>query len=356
MAEKIKVLVVDDSAFARHVIARELLMDPDIQILGFARNGIEAVQKTFELKPDVITLDVEMPEMNGLLALKQIMNAQPTPVIMISSLTTEGAEVTMQSLEMGAVDYFLKESPSNPLGFYTGENSLNPKIKLAAKTRVFKPSVKPATPAGVKYNDHAAGLRIVPDVLVVIGCSTGGPKALYQVIPELPKDLPAAVLVVQHMPPGFTKSLAERLDSLSHLDVKEAENGDKLVTGQVYVAPGGYHMEINKGLFIVLTKNPPVCGVRPSVDVTMLSVAKTMGSYCVGVVMTGMGSDGTRGAAAIHTAGGKILAEDESTAVVWGMPRSVIETGNANRIAPVTDISSEIQMLVTERKSHDHVK
>ena len=352
MKRSIRILVVDDSAFARHSIARELQKGAGIEVVGFARNGIEAVEKVKSLKPDVVTMDVEMPEMNGLQALQYIMREEPTPVIMVSSLTAEGAETTIKALELGAVDYYLKVSPADPLGNFAGNTSLPVKAMMAANTHLCKQIVgildSNKNPLNQKTNPKDS-----PDIVVVIGTSTGGPKALYQVVPALPGDLSAAVLVVQHMPPGFTNSLAARLNQLSNLFVKEAAAGDHLLIGQVLVAPGGYHMKLESKGNISLNKDPAVCGVRPSVDVTMLSAAAAMGKSVVAVVMTGMGSDGTNGTTAIHLAGGMVIAESEETSVVYGMPKCVIDAGNADKVVSLHQIPSEIVKLVKELKNHD---
>lgn len=345
----VTVLIVDDSAFARLSITKQLSADPGIEIIGYAADGIEALEKVEELKPDVVTLDVEMPRMEGLEALARIMSENPTPVVMLSSLTGKGTEITVRALELGAIDFFLKVSRATGAGFYGLDNTLNAKVKLAAAiggarlrmaARRREAPPRPKKPPGQ--------LLTVPKKAVVIGSSTGGPGALYEVIPSLPADIPAAVLLVQHMPPVFTKSLADRLNELSHIQVKEAEQGDVLRPGLALLAPGNYHMEVKMDRKIAVNQKPPVLGLRPSVDITMLSASLAYGPSTIGVVLTGMGSDGTKGAASIKAVGGKIAAQDEATCVVYGMPRSVAESGYADRVVPLTEMADEIMKMVRE--------
>ena len=349
----VRVLVVDDSAYARFMVARNLSLDPEIEIIGMARNGNDAVAKIKNLQPDVVTLDVEMPGMDGITALEKIMTECPTPVIMLSALTAEGAEVTIKSLEMGAVDFFLKQSLVSPVG--EGNNSeLISKVKNAARVDVAGINARLKNVLAILQRGSRKEKEKPPlrnghiDRVVIIGSSTGGPRALYEVVPNLPDDLPAAFLIVQHMPPKFTRSIAERLNELSRVTVKEAEVGDMVRRGQALIAPGGYHMAVMPGGQVSLNQDKPRCGLRPAVDVTMESAVKIYGSRCIGVVMTGMGSDGTHGCALIKAAGGKVLAEDESTCVVYGMPRSVIEAGLADRVAPVQKMVSEITAFCRE--------
>ncbi len=346
----VKVLIVDDSAFARLSISRQLSSDPEIEVVGVACDGIEALEKIKELKPNVVTLDVEMPRMGGLKTLEHIMSEEPIPVIMLSSLTGKGTETTIKALELGAIDFFLKSSPAAPAGFYGLNGDLNAKVKLAAK--VERARLKVVTRRGEIHprperlpSRHPSPLNKV----IVIGSSTGGPGALYDLIPNLPGDIPASILIVQHMPPMFTKSLADRLNQLSQIEVKEAESGDSLGKGYALVAPGNYHMMVKMGGKIGLNQGPPVLGLRPAADVTMQSVARVYGALSIGVVLTGMGSDGTRGAASIKAAGGKIAAQDEATCVVYGMPRSVAESGNADKIVPLPQMACEIVLMCQEQ-------
>jgi len=345
LGRTVRVLVVDDSAFARFSISKQLREDPAIEVVGVAADGVQALTEVRRLRPDVVTLDVSMPRMDGIAALERMMSDCPTPVVMVSALTGEGAEATIKTLELGAVDFCLKASPVSLAGPEGLSGDLAGKIKLAAAAKV--PShpkrLTPSSPRPRRMREPE--LRRVPSKVLVVGSSTGGPGALHKVVPLLPSDLAAAVLLVQHMPQGFTASLAKRLDELSHVRVKEARSGDLLMMGRALVAPGNYHLVLSAGGRVRLNQSPPVMGVRPSVDVTMESAAKVYGGSTVGVILTGMGSDGTRGAATIRGAGGRIVAEHESTCVVYGMPRSIVESGNADRVVPLTEMAEEIVRL-----------
>ncbi|MGE5422433.1 MAG: protein-glutamate methylesterase/protein-glutamine glutaminase [Ignavibacteriales bacterium] len=351
----IKVMVVDDSAFMRRVISDIINQQTDMQVVGTARDGQETLQKVKDLAPDVITMDVEMPVMDGLQALEVIMKENPLPIIMLSGLTRSGADATMKALHLGAVDFIPKPSGSISLDIDKISVDIVDKIRIAAATRGMirrLPSVAPRLPQPLIRPTSVTtttGLHKSLNKLVVIGTSTGGPKALHEVIPGLPGDLMAGVLVVQHMPPGFTRSLADRLNSLSEVTVKEAEHGEPVLPGHVYVAPGDYHLKVKRRdestgpkLFVNLTQDPLVSGHRPSVDAMFESVVQEFWSPVLGVVMTGMGSDGTKGAGGIKQKGGKIIAEDKSTCIVYGMPKSVIESGNSDIVAPLPNIAREI--------------
>ncbi|MBC8281624.1 MAG: chemotaxis response regulator protein-glutamate methylesterase [Chloroflexi bacterium] len=363
MTQQIKTLIVDDSAFARSIIVKKLSVDPDIEIIGVAKDGVDALEKIKDLKPNVVTLDVSMPRMDGLTALEKIMAECPTPVVMLSALTAEQAPATIAALELGAVDFFLKPSVLNPAGVNKETGELAEKVKIAARIDVSKPRrktiKKPATSKPIKSSRVAEAknkIDVKPNVrssgrsnrnkytgkVLVIGSSTGGPKALSELIPELPSGLPVPVLVVQHMPPGFTRSFAERLNQVSALNVKEAEAGDVLEVGTVLLAPGDHHMVVTSSGRIALNQEPPVWGVRPSVDVTMDSVVDHYGGSTLGVVLTGMGSDGSNGTAAIKAKGGSVAVEHESTCAIYGMPRCVVEQGNADKVLPLPDMAEEI--------------
>jgi len=341
----VRVLVVDDSAFMRFTISQHLNQSKRVQVVGTARNGLEALELIPRLQPDVITLDVEMPHLDGLSTLRRIMAENPLPVVMLSSLTGEGALETVQALTLGAVDFIPK--PANKANISTIMEEVVAKILRASHARVsplvsrVRPSSAPIPPQAKRTRRLLGGERVV-----VIGSSTGGPRALCAVIPEIPADFPAAVLIVQHMPVGFTRSLAERLDSLAAVRVKEAEPGDIPEVGQVLLAPGGFHMVLDSSGQVSLNQNQPVHGVRPSVDVTLASVVKQYGPASVSVILTGMGSDGTNGSALVHGAGGLVVAEDESTCVVYGMPRSVVEAGIADKIVSLPQIASYINQAV----------
>jgi len=342
MPDEIRVLVVDDSAFARLAISRELQSEGGISVIDFARDGLEAIEKIKKNKPDVVTLDVEMPHMDGLVTLEKIMTECPLPVIMLSSLTGDGTRVTMRALELGAVDFFLKHGLANPVGDKENASSLRHKIIAASKARIIGKVIQ-GPPVNVENKPRkAAGMLKPVSNLVVIGSSTGGPKALYTVIPDLPGDIPASLIIVQHMPPGFTNSLAHRLDQLSNIIVKEAVADDELHDGVAYVAKGGYHLTVEKGNILKLNTGPTVCGVRPSVNVTMQSAAPLFGKQMLGVILTGMGSDGTLGSQFIKLNRGRVIAEAESTCVVWGMPRSVAESGYADQVVPLYGVANAI--------------
>jgi two-component system, chemotaxis family, protein-glutamate methylesterase/glutaminase len=343
------VLVVDDSSFARLSIIKLLSKDPDIQIVGYARDGIEAIEKVKEYKPDVITLDVQMPNMDGLEALKKIMDNEPTPVVMLSSLTDKGTEITVRALEIGAVDFYLKSSLTSPEGSLGLNEDLIQKIKLAADAGKKKLRLQTLRKKNQSIQKNNTDRQLTSrSKVVVIGSSTGGPGALYEVVPGIPGDIPAAILIVQHMPRGFTKSLAARLNDLSQIKVKEAEEGDKLYEGQAFVAPGNYHMTVNKDNKISLNQQPSVLGLRPCANVTMQSVAGIFGRSSIGIVLTGMGSDGTEGSKHIKSAGGKVAVQDENTCVIYGMPRSVVESGSADKVVPLQNIAAEITRMCSE--------
>lgn len=341
-----RVLVVDDSAFMRRVISEAISAEPDMELAGVAINGLDALVKVEQLQPDVVTLDVEMPEMDGLTALRHLMSRYPRPVVMLSSLTQAGAVTTVRALTIGAVDFVAKPSGAISLDFHRVREELVQKVRAAAKARVRGPIAHvdpiPAPKPQPRVVSRPLATPSAFDRLVVIGSSTGGPRALGTVFPGLRNDGRTAYLVVQHMPAGFTHSLAERLDSLSELTVREATAGDQLAAGTALIAPGDFHLRVSSRGSIQLDQEPKVHGVRPSVDVTLYSVAQTYGSRTVTAILTGMGSDGAAGAAAIRQAGGLVLAEDESTCVVWGMPRAVVERGGADRVVPLDGMAAAI--------------
>jgi two-component system chemotaxis response regulator CheB len=341
-------MVVDDSAFMRFAIAQQLNEDPEIQVVGSASNGRKALLLLPQLQPDVITLDVEMPHLDGLSTLREIMKSYPRPVIMFSSLTKEGAEETIQALMLGAVDFIPK--PDNRLDIRAAMADMSAKIKVSARARVKSGAlrlahVQPISPVQPEKKVHPYHKK---NPVVLIGCSTGGPGALSEILPALPASLQSPVVIVQHMPAGFTRSLSERLNSLSALSVKEAEPGDVLLTGQVLLAPGGFHLTLNENEQVALNQKPAVHGVRPAVDVTLNSLIQRFGNKVVAVILTGMGSDGTHGASLLHSSGGYVIAEHESTCVVWGMPRSVVEAGAADVILPRPQIARAIERAIRE--------
>ena len=335
----VKVLVVDDSAYMRYTITRHLEGRPEIMVAGTARHGAEALELIPMLNPDVITLDVEMPHLDGISTLREIMARFPRPVIMLSSLTGEGTVETIRALTLGAVDFITK--PAQKANINEVMDDVVAKILRASRARVS--SIPIPLPASVPQKNmeikQSVRIRQKNEPIIVIGSSTGGPRALNTLIPALPADLPAAVVVVQHMPAGFTRSLAERLNSLSGLKVKEAEPGDRLEVGKVLIAPGGFHMVLDANEQFILNQNPPVHGVRPAVDVTLTSIVEHFGKHVIAAILTGMGNDGTNGAALLHSIGGYVIAEHESSCIVYGMPRSVVEAGAADIVVPVNDIA-----------------
>jgi two-component system chemotaxis response regulator CheB len=339
----IRVLVVDDSAFMRRVIGEAIAAEPDMQLAGVAINGLDALLKVEQLQPDVVTLDVEMPEMDGLNALRHLMARYPRPVVMLSSATQAGAIATLRALSIGAVDFVGKPSGSVSLDFRRVRAELIGKIRIAAAARVLPTLPVPKPLASVPALRHTTA-EYGFDRLVVIGASTGGPRALSTVVPALPASGRTAYLIVQHMPAGFTGSLAERLDSVSQLTVREAVQGEHLTAGVALVAPGDFHLRLTAGGAVELDDaTPRLHGVRPSIDVTLESVARHFGARALVVVLTGMGRDGADGALAVHRAGGSVLAEDESSCVVWGMPRAVVECGAADRVVPLDRMADAIE-------------
>ncbi len=353
---KIKVLVVDDSALVRRIITDALERDPEITVVGNANNGKTAVFKSFTLDPDVITMDIEMPIMNGLEALREIIRVNPKPVIMMSVLTQYGAEVTFKALEYGAVDFVPK--PSSVLSMSPEELSaqLVAKVKAVAKSVI---RIRPSRFENEKeYSDNKDSFKYEAPLkmdslskggksgkLVGIGASTGGPSALMKVFSSFPDNFPAPVLVVQHMPEGFTKAFAERLNSSSSLEVKEAEDMDKVLPGCGYIAPGHSHIILEKRadeFLIRLSKSEKVSGHRPSIDVMLSSIAENYTSELIGVIMTGMGRDGAEGMSKIRKKGGYTVAQDEETSVVYGMNRVAVELGGVVDKVPLEQISKKI--------------
>jgi len=349
----VRIMVVDDSAFMRFTITQQLNKDPELQVIGAASNGNEALRLIPQLQPDVITLDVEMPHLDGLSTLREIMRTFPRPVIMFSSLTKAGTSETIQALMLGAVDFVAK--PDSRLDIHAVTDDITAKIKLAARAKVKPAAVHPlvsAHPESTSCAEKIVRTYLKSTPVILIGSSTGGPGALSEIIPALPSDLPAPVVIVQHMPAGFTRSLSERLNSISPLKVKEAEPGDQLLIGQVLVAPGGFHMTLDTEERITLNQKPAVHGVRPAIDVTLNSLIQRFGRNVIGVILTGMGSDGTLGTSILHSAGGYVIAEHESTCVVWGMPRSVVEAGAASVILPRPQIARAIENAIRSMTSN----
>jgi two-component system chemotaxis response regulator CheB len=348
----IRVLVVDDSAFMRRVISEAIAGQADMEVAGVAINGLDALVKVEQLQPDVVTLDVEMPDMDGLTALRHLMARYPRPVVMLSTMTQDGAVTTLRALSIGAVDFVAKPSAAISLDFHRVKDELLYKIRVAAKATARRPIAAPPARPKPQTRNLPGSTRF--DRLVVIGSSTGGPRALGTLIPGLPADGRTAYLIVQHMPAGFTRSLADRLDSASQLHVREAAQGDQLAAGLALLAPGNMHLRISPGGTVELDEGPRVHGVRPSIDVTLSSVVERYGQLGLTVILTGMGSDGTAGAVALHEAGGVVLAEDESTCVVWGMPRAVFERGVTDRVVPLDGMAEAIVAALAARRVAVH--
>jgi len=354
-----RVLVVDDSLFMRKMISDIIRDHPQLEVAGVARNGKEAVDAVRRLRPDVVTMDVAMPEMNGLDAVREIMRTNPVPIVMLSSRTEEGAEETIRALEWGAVDFIHKPSGSISLDLEKIRAELYDKLLAAAQVKgtLFAQTrplfaERPAAPTtGIDPSDRPSDVRCA----VAIGASTGGPRALQAVLTGLPPSFPAAVLVVQHMPSPFTRSLAQRLDQLCWLRVKEAEDGDFLENGKVYVAPGGKHMTVErasgKTYRIKLSERPPRSGHRPSVDELFESLVPLTDLRRIAVLLTGMGSDGASGMLALKQSGAETIAEAESTCIVYGMPRAAVELDAADDVLPLGSISGRLVECVIGRYS-----
>jgi two-component system, chemotaxis family, protein-glutamate methylesterase/glutaminase len=353
----IRVLVVDDSAFMRKTISAILNEADDLEVVATARDGLDAVKKVTDYRPDVITLDIEMPRLEGLQTLGYIMSECPTPVVMVSAYTESGAETTMKALEYGAVDFVCKPSGPISLDLDKVAQELVSKVRLAAQvdvTRLRFIEVERLQGSAGPTQSLVSGRQVV-----VIASSTGGPRALYDIIPLLPPDLPAALLVIQHMSQGFTKMLADRMDRISRIRIKEAEDGEPVLTGHAYFAPGNYHMlvESEAGREVIrLNQAPPRNSVRPSADVTLESVVKLYGANCLALILTGMGHDGTAGARLVKQAGGRVSVQDEATSVVFGMPRSVIDAGLADVVLPLDAITEHIVRQVQAGRASSNPK
>ncbi len=342
--------MVDDSAFMRKAISTMLEKDPEIKVIDTAKNGQECIEKVKKLDPDVITLDIEMPVMDGLTALKHIMMENPKPVIMVSSLTTEGAEATFKALELGAMDYIPKQLSKVSLEIVKIEKELIQKVKAVAKKKVkpkFFKKLEKEKPKKEEIVEVVKKLerRAVKHDIVGIGVSTGGPPTLQYILSNLPKDFPAAILIAQHMPAAFTPSFAKRLNELSPLEVKEAESFDKIKEGHVFIAPGGKHLKIKqKGgwIEVIVSEEPKDAIYKPSASILLESIAKEVGRRGLGVILTGMGSDGLEGAKLLKEKGGRVIAQSKETCVVYGMPKAVVEAGIADEIVDLQEMPAAI--------------
>jgi two-component system chemotaxis response regulator CheB len=347
-SDKRRVLVVDDSAFMRRLTSQIIADSGEFAVAGTARNGYDALKQIHALDPDIVTLDVDMPELDGLSALGYIMSETPRPVVMLSAGTTNGGHAaTLRALELGAVDFVLKPSGPISLDLRVISERLLSALRDAASANLGGLRMLPRPPVNGSSRRADPGSRATR--AVVVASSTGGPRALAAIVPQLPRGLAAAVLGVQHMPAGFTKSLAQRLDLVSPVRIDEAEDGEPVVHGRVYVAPGGFHMTVRDdgdGPVIALDTSASVWGVRPAADLLFRSAVAVFGASTVAVVLTGMGRDGAEGARAVREAGGRAIVQDRDTATIFGMPQAALQCAGADRVAPLSDIGSAIAEFV----------
>jgi two-component system chemotaxis response regulator CheB len=365
VSEPLRVIVVDDSPFVCQLLSNYLSSSPDIQVVGTETSGSNAVKTVKKVRPDAVTLDQDMPEMSGLETLEQMMQECPTPVIIISGVSRQAADLTLRALEIGAVDFILKYSPGVDTDPEIFRKEVVTKVQAAAQVKVIR-SLRsghlegkddlsilddsgPQTEYASEETPRDRRVRrsqgaFPPEGVVVIGASTGGPIALRDLLGALPHDFPAAVIIVQHLPAAFTRVLATQLNRGGSLEVKEAESGDLLVGGKVFIAPGDFHLLISSDLRIELSKAPEIRGHRPSVNVTMQSVAQQFGALASGVILSGMGDDGAQGIVSVRSKGGKTFAQEASTCVVDGMPQRAIDKGVVDYIASPAEIAYLLQM------------
>jgi len=357
--KKIRVLIVDDSAFMRKVLETILVSDENVQVVGHAKDGREAVRLSESLKPDVITMDINMPVMDGLQATAEIMTTNPRPIVVVSSESRQGAASTLRALELGAIEFVAKPSSGIDLDMHSVREDLLRKVRLAAKVRVVRSASRVASeiknadaraiapplalasrPATASTNDHRFPV-------VVLAASTGGPATVMRLAPGFTRDFPAAVILVQHMPAAFTTQYATQLSEFTGVRVKEAESNESLTPGTFYICPGGQHLRITSAGRIQLDGNSGrINGYLPNIDITMESVAAFAGPLSIGVILTGMGNDGTAGATAIKSAGGMVLAQDEATSVIFGMPAEAIKAGAVSQVLGIDDIYPAIEKQV----------
>jgi two-component system chemotaxis response regulator CheB len=379
---RIRVLIADDSAFMRKVLLSIITSDQQMEVVGEARDGKEAVSLNETLRPDVITMDINMPHMDGLQATELIMSSNPKPILVVSSESREGADITLKALELGAIDFVAKPSSGIDLDMNTVREELLRKIRMVAKVRVVRtatrsklqheiatsaPRTEPVSPlaAGFQSNvgaQHQPAASRVDNMapaapfgtgkpsgkfpIVVIACSTGGPATLMKFVPMFPQNFPGAVLLVQHMPGTFTGQFSQQLAEVSKIRVKEAESGEILVPSQMYVCPGSHHLRLSPTGRITLDDGPRIAGYRPCADVTLETVAHYAGPMGIAAVLTGMGNDGARGVQAIKSAGGHVLAQDEATSVIFGMPSEAIRTGAVDHVLPIDQVYQGIEKRV----------
>lgn len=354
---KIKAVVIDDSAFMRKSLSIMLESSGEIEVIGTARDGLEGYNLVKSSMPDIVTLDIEMPKMDGLTALQKIMKDCPVPVIMVSSLTTEGADSTLKAMELGAVDFIPKELSFVNVNIIKIKEDLVRKVKEIVKQRSLTErlkrlrSISSKSSTKTSYTEHDnKPLSKIYYKAIALGISTGGPMSLQKVIPLLKKEMTVPMFIVQHMPPKFTKSLADRLNGMSNVEVHEAENNEVVKNGSVYIAPGGYHMTIKKTsmsqVLINISEEPSTTLHRPCVDVMMSSVVEIFGKSTLGIIMTGMGKDGFEAVKEIKNLGGHAIAQDEESCVVYGMPKAIVDGGFADLVLPLEKIADQINKLV----------
>jgi two-component system, chemotaxis family, protein-glutamate methylesterase/glutaminase len=365
LGRKSRVLIVDDSAFMRKVLRTIISADPQLEVCGEARDGRDAVTQIEALKPDVISMDINMPHMDGLQATEVIMSSNPYPILIVSSETREGAEVTLKALQLGAIDFVSKPTSGVDLDLSSVREEICRKLKMAAKVRVVRTATRSrmsqepapasprseAPPASFGQDGAAAAVAQAPArsgkfPVVVVASSTGGPATLMKFVPYFPKDFPGAILLVQHMPGNFTALFSKQLAEVSRVRVKEAEPGEMLAPGQLYVCPGSHHLRVSPTGRVVLDDGPRIGGYRPCADVTMESAAEYAGALTIGVVLTGMGNDGSKGVQAVRAAAGFSVAQDESSAVIFGMPQEAIATGAVDQVLPIDAIYRAIEKRV----------
>ncbi|MEJ2199506.1 MAG: chemotaxis response regulator protein-glutamate methylesterase [Desulfuromonadaceae bacterium] len=352
MSNKIRVLIVDDSALVRQILTQGLAMDPALEVVGTATDPYSARDQIIKLKPQVMTLDVEMPRMDGLEFLRKLMPQYPIPVVMVSSLTQTGKQITLDCLEAGAVDFVAKPTSNMAHSLNAMLAELRTKVKIASTVNVSHWKNRRDFLPGRGLHAPPKALAESTDKVIAIGASTGGTEAIKKVVTEFPANMPG-VVIVQHMPAGFTKMFADRLNQLCAMNVKEAETGDRVMTGRILVAPGGLHMRIKRsgGLYQVSCDDGElVSGHRPSVDVLMQSVSEQVGANAIGIMLTGMGSDGANGMLAMRNAGARNLAQDEASSIVFGMPKVAFERGGAERLVPLDNIAAATIKLLAEKR------
>jgi two-component system, chemotaxis family, protein-glutamate methylesterase/glutaminase len=356
--KKIRVLIVDDSAFMRKVLETILVTDENVQVVGHAKDGREAVRLSESLKPDVITMDINMPVMDGLQATAEIMTTNPRPIVVVSSESRQGAASTLRALELGAIEFVAKPSSGIDLDMHSVREDLLRKVRLAAKVRVVRSASRGASeiknseaktiaPPLASASRPAASSPDQRFPVVVLAASTGGPATVMRLAPGFTRDFPAAVILVQHMPAAFTTQYATQLSEFTGVRVKEAENNESLTPGTFYICPGGQHLRVTSAGRIQLDgSSGRINGYLPNIDITMESVASFAGPLSIGVILTGMGNDGTAGASAIKSAGGMVLAQDEATSVIFGMPAEAIKAGAVSQVLGIDDIYPAIEKQV----------